>query len=124
MSRKKCVKRYIRDALGLKYEPLTFLKIVSSTVSKLRFFKSTFHQSKNALTRCPGPRLNLIPGVRLIFLIEMQCAHARVSSSAAGPLAICGRPIGDYSILRGRLLSEKTGVDTYISIRPGPFASY
>jgi hypothetical protein len=49
-------------------------------------------------------------------LIEKRCAHARVSSSAAGPLAICGRLMGDYSILCCRLLSEITAVDTYIQL--------
>jgi hypothetical protein len=45
------------DALGLKYEPLTCLKFFQSTVLKLRFFNSTFDRSKNALTLCPGTRL-------------------------------------------------------------------
>jgi hypothetical protein len=40
--------------------------------------KSMFNRSKNALTLCPGSLLNLIPGVGLILLIEMQCAHARM----------------------------------------------
>jgi hypothetical protein len=85
-----------------------------------------FHQSQNVLTRCPGPWLNLIPGAGLIFifLIETRCAHARVLSSAAGPLPICGQPIRDYIILRSRLLSEKTAVDTYINMWPGPYALY
>jgi hypothetical protein len=104
--------------------PLTCLKIFRPTVLKLRFFKSTFHRSKNALTRCPGPRLNLIPGVGLIFLLETRCANAQVLSSAAGLLAICGQPMGDYSILRGWLLSEKAAVDTYINMQPGPYTSY
>jgi hypothetical protein len=30
----------------------------------------------------------------------------------------------DYSTLRGRLLSEKAAVDTYINMRPRPYASY
>jgi hypothetical protein len=32
--------------------------------------------------------------------------------------------MGDYSVLRGRLLSEKAEGDTYINMRPGPYASY
>jgi hypothetical protein len=83
-----------------------------------------FDRSKNALTRGARLRLNLIPGAGLILLIEIWCAQARGSSSAAGPLAVCGRPIGDYNILLSQLLSEKTAVETYINMRPGPYALY
>jgi hypothetical protein len=102
-------KSTLGDALDLKYEPLLYLEFFQSTVLKLSFFKSMFNRSKNALTHCPIPQLNLIPCAGLIFLIETRCAHARVSSSAAGPLDICGQPMGDYStgILCGWLLSEK-----------------
>jgi hypothetical protein len=27
-------------------------------------------------------------------------------------------------VVRGRLLSEKVAVDTYINVRPGPYVSY
>jgi hypothetical protein len=80
-----------------------------------------FHQSKNALTCCAGPRLNLIPPAGLILLIKTRCAHTRVSSSVAGPLAICGQPMGDYSILRGAstLVKRPKWKRTLIS-GPGP----
>jgi hypothetical protein len=76
------------------------------------------------LTRCPGPQLDLIPSAGLILLIETQCTHAQVLSSVASPLALWGQPMGDYSILCGRLLSEKTAVETYFNMRPGPYALY
>jgi hypothetical protein len=104
-------KSLLGDALDLIYELLTCLKIFQSTILKLRFFKSMFHQSKNALTHCPRPQLNLIPSAGLILLIDTRCAHARGLSSEAGPLVVCGRPIGDYDIIHGRLLSEKTAVE-------------
>jgi hypothetical protein len=75
-----------------------------------------FFRSKNALTRGPGLRLNLTPGVGLILMIEKRCAHAQGSSSTAGPLAICCRPMGDYKILCSWLLSEKTAVATALCI--------
>jgi hypothetical protein len=90
-------KALLGDVLDLKYEPLTCLKIFRSTVLKLRFLKSTFHQSINTLTHCARPQLNLIPGAGLMFFIDTGtwCAQARTLSSAAGPLVVCGRPIGD-----------------------------
>jgi hypothetical protein len=45
------------DALGLKYEPLLYLK----------FFKSTFVQSKTAFTRGPRPRVEFIFGIGQLF---------------------------------------------------------
>jgi hypothetical protein len=71
-----------------------------------------FHQSKKALTRCPGLQLNLMPGAGLILLIDTRCAHARGSSSAASPLVVCCRPMSDYDILPDRLLSQKAAVAT------------
>jgi hypothetical protein len=70
--KKVCQKSLLEDALDLKYELLTCLKIFRSTVLKLQFFKSTFYQSKNALTNSPGPWLNLIPGALLIIFIETR----------------------------------------------------
>jgi hypothetical protein len=39
--------------------------------------------------------------------------HDQRSLSMAGPLAVCGRLMEDYNILRSRLLSEKTAVDVH-----------
>jgi hypothetical protein len=124
VSQKSVSEKHIRGWLDLKYDPLTCLKFFRSSVLKLRFLKLMFDRSKNAFTSDPGPRLNLIPGVGLILLKEMWCAHTRGLLSAAGPLAACGWPMGDYNILRGGLLSEKTAVETSINMRPRPYTSY
>jgi hypothetical protein len=63
---------------------------------------------ETCLTRGPGSQLNLIHSEGFILLIETQCAH----SSVTGLLAVRGPPMGDNNILRSRLLSEKTAVET------------
>jgi hypothetical protein len=67
---------------------------------------------------------NWKPYVGLILLIETLCAHDWGSSSTAGPLAIpVGRPMGDYKILHGWVLSEKAAIEKYINMGPVPRVS-
>jgi hypothetical protein len=44
------------------------------------------------------------------------------SKKKAGPITVYCRPMGDYNILRGRLLGEKTVMKTFINMRPGFYA--
>jgi hypothetical protein len=121
-------KAWITDQAGVQIQHKTALEeiqdkhatfrfiMVIGDCSNLELMLQALPASKETLTGKPAFR-------GLILLIEPRCAHAQGSSSAASPLAIYGRPMGDYNILRGPLLSEKTAVETYINMLPRPYAS-